>query len=111
MTVCFIASPHTRRRRQRSRGRTGSRKGNLGPHIPLIPDTHRREAMSVARKKAAHAQRGKADVSPHNALVLLTAEHNEIEKLAREFERLRKTDDSVEKGKAALRICHAFELH
>lgn len=67
--------------------------------------------MTVARKKAAHAQRGKADVNPHDALVLLTADHNEIEKLVREFERTRKSDDRVEKGKAALRICHAFEIH
>lgn len=67
--------------------------------------------MTVARKKAARAQRGKTDVNPHDALVLLTADHNEIEKLLREFERIRKGDDPIEKGKAALRICHAFELH
>jgi hypothetical protein len=66
--------------------------------------------MTVARKKAAHAQRGKAELKPHDALVLLTAEHNEIDKLAREFERLRKAD-TVEKGKAALRLCHAFERY
>jgi hypothetical protein len=66
--------------------------------------------MTVARRKAAHAQRGKAD-NPHDALVLLTAEHNEIDKLAREFERVRKTADSVEKGKAALRLCHALERY
>jgi hypothetical protein len=67
--------------------------------------------MTVARRKAAHAQRGKAELNPHDALVLLTAGYNEIDKLIREFERLRKAGDSVEKGKAALRICHAFELH
>lgn len=66
--------------------------------------------MTVARRKAAHAQRGKAE-KPHDALVLLTAEHNEIDKLAREFERVRKTDSPVEKGKAALRLCHALELY
>jgi hypothetical protein len=69
--------------------------------------------MTVARRKAAHAQRGqqgKAELNPHDALVLLTAGHNEIDKLVREFERLRKTGDPVEKGKAALRICRAFEL-
>jgi len=65
--------------------------------------------MTVARKKAAHAQRGKAELNPHDALVLLTAEHNEIDKLAREFERIRKTASSVDKGKAALRLCHALE--
>jgi hemerythrin HHE cation binding domain-containing protein len=67
--------------------------------------------MTVARRKAAHAQRGKAELNPHDALVLLTAEHNEIDKLAREFERLRKAADSGDKGKAALRFCHALERH
>jgi hypothetical protein len=68
--------------------------------------------MTVARKKAAHAKRdaGKADINPHDALVLLTADHNEIEKLVREFERHHKTADPVEKGKLALRICHALIL-
>ena len=69
--------------------------------------------MTVARKKAAHAKRdaGKADINPHDALVLLTADHNEIDKLVREFERHRKTADPVEKGKLALRICHALAVH
>jgi len=67
--------------------------------------------MTVARRKAAQAQRGKADLHPHDALVLLTADHNELDKLVREFERQPKTGDAVEKGKAALRICHAFEVY
>ena len=69
--------------------------------------------MTVARKKAAHAKRdaGKADINPHDALVLLTADHNEIDKLVAEFERHRKTADHVEKGKLALRICHALAVH
>lgn len=67
--------------------------------------------MTVARRKAAHAQRGKADLNPHDALVLLTAGHNEVDKLVREFERHRNAGGPVEKGKAALRICHAFEVH
>jgi hemerythrin-like domain-containing protein len=69
--------------------------------------------MTVARRKAAHAKRdaGNADINPHDALVLLTADHNEIDKLAQEFERHRKTADPVEKGKLALRICHALALH
>jgi len=69
--------------------------------------------MTVARKKAAHAKRdaGKADINPHEALVLLTADHNEIDKLVREFEHRRKTADHVEKGKLALRICHALTVH
>lgn len=67
--------------------------------------------MTAARRKAAHAQRGRTEVKPHDALVLLTAEHNEIDKLAREFERLRKAADTVDKGKAALRFCHALERY
>ena len=69
--------------------------------------------MTVARRKAAHAKRdaGKSDINPHDALVLLTADHNEIDKLVREFERRRKTADHVEKGKLALRICHAMTVH
>jgi hypothetical protein len=73
--------------------------------------------MTVARRKAAHARRGHrrrtgaADVNPHDALVLLTADHNEIEKRILEFERVRKTDDSVAKGKAALRICRTFAIY
>jgi hypothetical protein len=62
--------------------------------------------MTIARRKAAHAKRdtGKSDLNPHDALVLLAADHNEIDKLAREFERHRKTAGHVEKGKLALRI-------
>ena len=72
--------------------------------------------MTVARKKAAHAQRGHpqrggADASPHDGLVLLTAEHNVIDKLVREFGRARKAEEPVEKGKVALRICHAIEIY
>jgi len=69
--------------------------------------------MTVARRKAAQAKRGdpRADVSPHDALVLLTADHNEIDKLAHEFERRRKHADAVEKGKLALRLCHALRAH
>jgi hemerythrin-like domain-containing protein len=69
--------------------------------------------MTVARRKAAHAKRGagKADVNPHDALVLLTADHNQIDRLVREFERRRKAAGHVEKGKLALRICHALTTH
>src|SRR5207247_762947 len=70
-------------------------------------------AMTIARKKAAHAKRDadKSGLNPHDALVLLTADHNEIDKLAREFERHRKTAGHVEKGKLAVRICHALTMH
>ncbi len=69
--------------------------------------------MSGARKKAAQARRdGDADnVNPDDALVLLTAEHNEIEKMIREFERHSGTRERIEKGKLALRICHALVNH
>src|SRR5258705_8168572 len=69
--------------------------------------------MTIARRKAAHAKRDadKSGLNPHDALVLLTADHNEIDKLVREFERHRRTAGHVEKGKLALRICHALDLH
>ncbi len=72
--------------------------------------------MSVARRKAAHGQRGRAqrggaEGNPHDALVLLTAEHNVIDKLVHEFDRARRADDPMEKGKAALRICYALEIY
>lgn len=69
--------------------------------------------MSAARRKAAQARRhGDTDtVDPDDALVLLTAEHNAIEKLIREFERHAATMEGVEKGKLALRICHALANH
>jgi Hemerythrin HHE cation binding domain len=77
--------------------------------------------MTMVRRKAAHArrgqaqraqaQRGRADANPHDALVLLTADHNIIDKLVREFDRARKAGDPVEKGKTALRICHALEIY
>src|SRR5262249_9736117 len=46
--------------------------------------------------------------SSHDALVLLTAGHNEVDKLGHEFERRRRTADTVEKGKLALRLGHAL---
>ncbi len=66
--------------------------------------------MSVARRKAGHAKRGAGRANPHDALVLLAADHNEIEKLILAFERRRKAADHVEKGKLALRICHALTI-
>lgn len=69
--------------------------------------------MTAARRKAAQARRhGDTDtVNPDDAIVLLTAEHNAIEKLIREFERHAGTMDGVDKGKLALRICHALANH
>jgi hypothetical protein len=57
------------------------------------------------------AQKTRSAGNPHDALVLLAADRSEIEGLVRAFERLRKSDDSVEKGKAALRLTHAVALH
>lgn len=51
-----------------------------------------------------------AERNPHDALALLEADHNLIGRLAREFDRQRKPVDSVEKGKLALRICHALAV-
>ena len=66
--------------------------------------------MSIARRKAAQAERGvaKGKDSPHDALILLAAGHNEIDKLAQEFARRRRSSDTAEKGKLALRLCHAL---
>lgn len=68
--------------------------------------------MSMARRKATRPERGaaKAKGSPHDALVLLTGSHNEVAKLAVEFERRRRNADTAEKGKLALRVCHALAL-
>jgi hypothetical protein len=69
--------------------------------------------MGLARRKAAQARRdgGTSELNPDDALVLLTAEHNEIEKLVRDYEQLPGTADRVEKGKLALRICHGLANH
>ena len=66
--------------------------------------------MTVARRKAAQ-DAAKAEVNPHDALVLLSTDHNEIRKLAQEFERRRKAAEPIEKGKLALRICNALRSH
>jgi len=69
--------------------------------------------MTVARRKAAHAKRdaAKAEVNPHDALVLLIAEHNEIDKLAHDFERRHRSAGHAEKGKLGLRLCQALRAH
>jgi hypothetical protein len=56
----------------------------------------------------ASIARTKAKTSPHDALVLLTTGNNEIGKLAQTFARRRRRADHVEKGKLALRVCHAL---
>ena len=58
--------------------------------------------MTVARRKAAQAKRGKAELNPHDALVLLTADHNEIGKLALEDIAARRIRARLEDGEDAL---------
>src|SRR5262249_30235249 len=48
--------------------------------------------------------------NPHDALVLLATDHNLIGKLAREFDRRREATTPAEKGKLALRMCHALAV-
>jgi hypothetical protein len=56
----------------------------------------------------AQGERSGSKASPHDALVLLTAGHDEVDGLAQEFARRRHSGDTVEKGKLALRLCHAL---
>jgi hypothetical protein len=62
------------------------------------------------RAQESRACQAKADINPHDAVVLLTADHNEIDKLVREFECRRKTADHIEKGKRPLRVWHALAV-
>ena len=59
--------------------------------------------MTVARKKAAHAQRGKAELNPHDALVLLAATQR-IDKLVTRVRRLGKTEGPSQ-GQGGARLC------
>ena len=46
---------------------------------------------------------------PHDALAVLQAEHDEVRRLARAFDRARKEDDRYGKRPIALAFCTAFE--
>ena len=46
---------------------------------------------------------------PHDALAVLQAEHEEVRRLVRAFERARKDDNPVQKRAVALDLCSAFE--
>lgn len=48
-------------------------------------------------------------VHPHDALAVLQAEHDEVRRLTRAFDRARKDDDRDGKREAALALCTAFE--
>jgi hypothetical protein len=58
-------------------------------------------------QKASHA----GPLAPHDALVLLAADHAAIVGMFRDYERRRKTATTIEKGKLALRICHLLTIH
>lgn len=46
---------------------------------------------------------------PHDALAVLQAEHEDVRRLVRDFERARKDDDPAQKRAIALDLCTAFE--
>ena len=46
---------------------------------------------------------------PHDALALLVAEHDEVRRLTRDFERARKADAVADKRAASLALCGTFE--
>jgi len=50
-------------------------------------------------------------LAPHDALVLLAADHAAILGMFRDYERRRKTATTIDKGKLALRICHLLSMH
>jgi hypothetical protein len=71
------------------------------------------EDIAVKNLPASRTQKAKrADpLEPHDALVLLAADHAALLGMFRDFERRRKSGTTVEKGKLALRICHLMSLH
>ena len=62
---------------------------------------------------ATKSQRAKqaGPLEPHDALVLLAADHAALLGMFRDYERRRKTATTMEKGKLALRICHLLSIH
>ena len=62
---------------------------------------------------ATRKQRGRdsGPLEPHDALVLLAADHTAILAMFRDYQRRRKGATPVEKGKLALRICHLLTIH
>src|ERR1700761_4153733 len=60
--------------------------------------------MSTSAKTSAKA-------SPHDALAFLTANHKALLAMMRDYERHKASASTVEKGKAALRLCHCLSIH
>jgi hypothetical protein len=67
----------------------------------------------VKNLAAARSQKAKQSgaLAPHDALVLLAADHAAILGMFRDYERRRKSATPIEKGKLALRICHLLSMH
>jgi Hemerythrin HHE cation binding domain len=67
----------------------------------------------VKNLAATRSQRAKqaGPLEPHDALVLLAADHAALLGMFRDYERTRKTATTMEKGKSALRICHLLSIH
>ena len=62
---------------------------------------------------ATRSQRAKRSdpLEPHDALVLLAADHAALLGMFRDYARRRKSATAIEKGKLALRICHLLTVH
>ncbi len=52
-----------------------------------------------------------AKTSPHDALAFLTANHKALLAMFRDYEQHKGHATPVEKGKAALRLCHCLSIH
>lgn len=67
----------------------------------------------MARRTAVRPKppRARAGSSPQSVLDFLTADHAEVEGMFRQYERDRRHARHLEKGKLALRICHALTIH
>jgi hemerythrin-like domain-containing protein len=65
---------------------------------------------NLAATRSQRAKQANA-IAPHDALVLLAADHAAILGMFRDYERRRKTATPMAKGKLALRICHLLSIH
>jgi Hemerythrin HHE cation binding domain len=52
-----------------------------------------------------------AKTSPHDALTFLAANHKALLAMLRDYERHKANASAIEKGKAALRLCHCLSIH
>jgi hemerythrin HHE cation binding domain-containing protein len=62
---------------------------------------------ATRKQRAKHA----SPLEPHDALVLLAADHAALLGMFRDYERRRTTATPIEKGKLALRIWHLLTIH